>query len=140
MKTLQWSIYSSYNLLGLVFILWTLLYLNMYINPNFIPSDLRWENGELREDITYFMIAQFVIFTLEIAFISLLGFWINKSVLKRMKMNEPKKLAKRTSIGLFLVLTVFSAYSLLKFHSRYMIKKKLLTTKALNHVAALHGS
>ena len=118
MKTLQWSIYSSYNLLGLVVILWILLYLNMYINPNFIPSDLRWENGELREDITYFMIAQFVIFTLEIAFISLLGFWINKSVLKRMKMNEPKKLAKRTSIGLFLVLTVFSAYSLLKFHSR----------------------
>jgi hypothetical protein len=118
MKTLQWSIYSSYNILGLIFTLWILLYLNMYINPNFIPSDLRWENGQLREDMTYFMIAQFVILALEIALITLLGFWINRSVLKRMNMNEPKKLAKWTSIGLFLVLTVFSAYSLLKFHSR----------------------
>ena len=118
MKTLQWSIYSSYNLLGLVFTLWILLYLNMYINPNFIPSDLRWDNGQLREDMTYIMIAQFVILALEIALISLLGFWINRSVLKRMKMNEPNKLAKWTSIGLFLVLTIFSAYSLLRFHSR----------------------
>nr|HAD51303.1 hypothetical protein [Algoriphagus sp.] len=68
--------------------------------------------------MTYFMLAQFVILTLEIAFISLLGFWINRSVFKRMNMNEPKKYAKWTSIVLFLVLTIFSAYSLLKFYSR----------------------
>jgi hypothetical protein len=118
MKTLPLSIYSSYNLLGLIFFLWVMLYLNIYINPIFIPSDFRLENGQLHEDMTNFMIAQFVILTIEVALIALFGFWINKSVLKRMKVSESKEIAKWTSIGFFLTLTVFSAYSLLKFHSR----------------------
>lgn len=118
MKPLQLSIYAGYNILGLLFTLWILLYLNMYINPNFIPNDFRWENSQLREDLTNFMIAQFVILTVEIALIALFGYWINRSVLRRMKVTESKELAKWTSIGLFLTLTVFSAYSLLKFHSR----------------------
>jgi hypothetical protein len=90
----------------------------MYINPIFIPSDFRWENGQLREDMTNFMIAQFVILTIEVALFAFFGFWINKSVLKKMKVSESKEIAKWTSIGFFLTLTVFSAYSLLKFHSR----------------------
>lgn len=118
MKALQLSIYSACNILGLILILWILLYLNMYINPNFIPSDLRWENGQLREDMTNFMIAQFVILAIEIGVFSMLGLWINKSVLKRMNVNEYQSLAKWTSIVLFLTLTIISGYSLLKFHSK----------------------
>jgi hypothetical protein len=118
MKTLEWSIYSTYNLLGLVFILWILLYLNMYINPNFIPSDFRWENGQLRDDMTSFMIAQFVILTMEVGVFTALGIWINSNVLKSIKVNEHQNIAKRTAVGVFLALTIISGYFLLKFHSR----------------------
>jgi hypothetical protein len=118
MKTLEWSIYSTYNLLGLVLILWILLYLNMYINPNFIPSDFRWENGQLRDDMTNFMIAQFVILTMEVGVFSVLGLWINRNVLKSMKVNEHKNIAERTAIGVFLTLTITSGCPLLKFYLR----------------------
>lgn len=46
--------------------LWILLYLHTYINGNFIPDQLRWENGRQRADQSNWMAVARVIGCLEV--------------------------------------------------------------------------
>jgi hypothetical protein len=118
MKPALLAIYGIYNIIGLIFFLWVLLYLNMYINPNFIPSDLRWENGQLRENMTYFMLAQFLLLIFEIGIYSYICYTMNKFFLKKLVKTHNIRIAKWTGITTLLILICISAHALLTFHSK----------------------
>jgi len=91
--------------------------LNTYINPNFIPSELRWQGGELRENMNYFMIAQLIILITQIGIFTYVGFLLNKRFLRRIIKKPELKLAKWTSITVLLTLLIISSYSLLNFYA-----------------------
>ncbi|TXE05131.1 hypothetical protein [Algoriphagus aquimarinus] len=118
MRSLLIIIYGVYNIISVIISLWVLLYLNMYINPNFIPSDLRWENGQLRDDMTNFMIAQFGLLTIEILLFSFLGYIINNLFISRVLKIENTKIPRLTAFGIFSTLILIAGYSILKFHSK----------------------
>jgi len=75
MKTI---LYITYNLIYLVGSTWFLAYANMYLNAKVLPDNLRWENGQIRENLTWFGISLLIILLIESGVLVFLNYQLNK--------------------------------------------------------------
>jgi hypothetical protein len=73
--------YAFYNIVFQIISLWFLFYANTYINSKIIPDSLRWQGGELRENLTGLAIAQTIVLIIEVAILAGLLHFINKKFL-----------------------------------------------------------
>jgi hypothetical protein len=108
--------YLLMNLVIFMILLWILLYLNTYINTFFIPDELRWENGHLREDLTSFMFAQLSIILIEIVLLVFLVSKLNNFYLKKLNMSNRQTIVNWTSTIIFVSLTIIACLSLVSFY------------------------
>lgn len=72
------AIYIIYNIFYLAVSAWFLLYANTYLNSKVIPNSLRWKEGHVRDDLTWFGIALLVPLLFELAVIGYLNYQLNK--------------------------------------------------------------
>ena len=73
--------YAFYNIIYQIISLWFLFYANTYINSKIIPDSLRWQNGELRENLTGLAVVQTIVLIIEVAILAFLLHFINKRFL-----------------------------------------------------------
>ncbi|MBR9833223.1 hypothetical protein GYB57_13845 [bacterium] len=111
------AIYIIYNIVYLIGSVWFLLYANTYLNSKFIPDSLRWQDGQVREDLTWFGITLFVLLLLELIVIGFVNYRLNKWYVGNfMTLNSVNNVLWATGIVLgllllFIILLNISAYS-----------------------------
>jgi hypothetical protein len=70
--------YIIYNIIYLAGSTWFLAYANMYLNPKLIPNNLRWENGQVSENLIWFGVSSLIILIIESGGLIYLNYHLNK--------------------------------------------------------------
>lgn len=71
-------LYIIYNLIYLVGSAWFLAFANMYLNAKVLPDNLRWENGQVRENLTWFGVSLLIVLLIESGVLIFLNYQLNK--------------------------------------------------------------
>ncbi|MEQ8909421.1 MAG: hypothetical protein RIC95_09525 [Vicingaceae bacterium] len=110
-------VYIFYNGLYLALSAWFLLYANVYLNSGILPNSLRWKDGNIREDLTFWGIGLLVILIIEVTILIALNNKLNKWYTSSVMNSEDNNIVWWSTGIILIALTIWigfinsSAYS-----------------------------
>ena len=108
---MSYILYTLYNLIYQVFSLAFLFYANTYLNDFFIPENLIWKDGKLREDVSAAAAIQTIILIVEAALLVLLIYFVNRKFLASIaKTGNTISVANWTAISYAIITLTFIAW------------------------------
>ncbi len=129
---MRYTIYFAINLFYQIFSIWFLLFANSYLNEYLLPKDLKWSNGNLKNNLTTFFYAKSFILVIEFVLLTVIIIITNKWFLNQFIINKANPLFNWT-ISIYLIITllfvilliwtIFSKWSrLYKYNSSWTYK------------------